>query len=71
MSKTKRKAFGRDDKGGIKLIRKANELVEARYKFDIWEIRMFAKTLSMIQAYDEDFKEYQISERNVFQRGDK
>ena len=23
----------------VKLVRKANELVEARYKFDIWETR--------------------------------
>ena len=67
MVKAKRKKFSQDEVGNIKLIRKANELVEARYKFDIWEIRMFAKTLSMIQPYDEDFKEYQISVGDMIQ----
>lgn len=42
------------------LIRKANELVEARYKFDIWETRLFLKMLTMIRADDKDFYEYKI-----------
>jgi hypothetical protein len=44
----------------IRLIRKSNKLVEARYKFDIWETRVFVKMLTMIQADDQDFYEYRI-----------
>ena len=44
----------------FKLIRKANELVEARYKFDIWETRLFAKMLTMIKPGDRDFQNYEI-----------
>jgi plasmid replication initiation protein len=41
-------------------IRKSNDLVEARYRFDIWETRIFTKMLSMINHSDEDFFEYKI-----------
>ncbi len=44
----------------VKLIRKSNELVEARYKFDIWEVRVFAKALTLIKQSDVDFKTYDI-----------
>lgn len=44
----------------VKLVRKANELVEARYKFDIWETRVFAKMLTMVKPGDEDFQLYDI-----------
>ncbi len=44
----------------IKLIRKSNELVEARYRFDIWETRVFAKMLTMIRHDDRDFQLYDI-----------
>ncbi len=44
----------------VKLIRKSNELVEARYKFDIWEVRVFAKALTLIKPSDVDFKTYNI-----------
>lgn len=44
----------------VKFIKKSNDLVEARYKFDIWETRIFTKTLTMIKQNDEDFKEYTI-----------
>lgn len=47
-------------KNVIKLIRKSNELVEARYKFDIWETRVFTKMLTMVQRSDSDFQEYRI-----------
>jgi plasmid replication initiation protein len=43
-----------------KLIKKANELVESRYKFDIWETRVFAKMITLINKDDEDFKTYRI-----------
>jgi len=44
----------------VKLIRKSNNLVEAKYKFDIWETRVFTKMISMIRPEDEDFKDYRI-----------
>lgn len=46
--------------GVVKLVRKANELVEARYKFDIWETRVFAKMLTMVKPGDADFQLYNI-----------
>jgi len=53
------------DKGMVKLIRKSNDLVEARYKFDIWETRLFTKMLTMIRKDDEDFKDYKIYLKEV------
>ena len=50
----------KSSKNVIKLIRKSNELVEARYKFDIWETRVFTKMLTMVQRHDSDFQEYRI-----------
>lgn len=47
-------------KDSNKLIKKANELVESRYKFDIWETRVFAKMITLIHKDDEDFKTYRI-----------
>ena len=45
---------------GITLIKKSNELIEARYKFDIWETRMFLSVLAQIHREDSDFKTYRI-----------
>ncbi len=53
------------EKNVIKLIRKSNELVEARYKFDIWETRVFTKMLTMVRRDDKDFKNYRIYLRDV------
>ena len=44
----------------IKVIRKANELVEARYRFDLWEMRVFAKMLMSIRSEDKDLHRYNI-----------
>jgi plasmid replication initiation protein len=44
----------------ITLVRKANELVEARYKFDIWEMRIFLEMLAKIRSEDSDFMDYKI-----------
>lgn len=49
----------------IKLVRKSNELVEARYKFDIWETRIFTKMLTMIHKDDNDFQNYRIYLKDV------
>ena len=54
----KKKEF--TDTSQIKIIRKANELVEARYRFDIWEMRVFAKMLMSIKGSDKDLHKYHI-----------
>lgn len=42
------------------LVVKSNSLVEARYKFTIWELRVFAKMVTMIKKNDKEFKKYKI-----------
>ena len=54
----------------IKLIRKANEFVEARYKFDIWETRVFAYMLTLIRYNDTDFTEYEINVGDIVKEFD-
>ncbi len=51
--------------GEVRLIRKANELVEARYRYDIWETRMFAHVVSLVRSDDRDFQEYKVFLRDV------
>ncbi len=53
------------EKRTIRLIRKSNDLVEGRYRFDIWEMRIFTKMLTMIKHDDQDFKEYRIYLKDV------
>jgi plasmid replication initiation protein len=53
------------NRGDVRLIRKANELVEARYRYDIWETRIFAQMLSMVKYEDTDFQEYKIHLNDV------
>jgi plasmid replication initiation protein len=50
---------------GIKLIKKSNDLIEARYRFDIWESRVFTSVLSEIDQSDEDFRVYRIYLRDI------
>ena len=50
---------------GIVLIKKANNLVESRYKFDIWETRFFLSVLSQIRRDDTDFQVYRIWYKDV------
>lgn len=50
---------------GTYLVREANELVEASYKFDVWEDRIFLLILSQIKFNDADFKEYKIFVRDL------
>lgn len=54
----------------IKLIRKANEFVEARYKFDIWETRVFAYMLTLIKYTDKEFAEYKINVGDIVKEFD-
>ena len=51
----------------IKLIVKSNELVEAKYMFDIWETRFFHALVSMINKNDEDDKTYRVWFKDVKQ----
>ena len=50
---------------GITLIKKSNNLVESRYKFDIWETRFFLSILAQIQKEHIDFKTYRIRYKDV------
>ena len=49
----------------VKLIRKSNDLVEAKYRFDIWETRLFTKMLTLVRPDDEDFANYRIFLKEV------
>jgi plasmid replication initiation protein len=49
----------------ITLIKKSNDLIEARYMFDIWETRVFLSVLSQIHMDDMDFKTYRIRYKDV------
>lgn len=44
----------------VRFVKKSNDLVEARYKFDIWETRLFTRMLMMIERDDKDFHEYRV-----------
>lgn len=50
---------------GITLIKKANNLIESRYKFDIWETRFFLSVLSQIRREDDKFHVYRIRYKDV------
>lgn len=50
---------------GITLIKKANNLIESRYKFDIWETRVFLSVLSQIRREDDKFHVYRIRYKEV------
>lgn len=62
---SRRIAKKKDERNVIKLVRKSNELVEARYKFDIWETRVFTKMLTMVRKSDQDFQTYRIYLKDV------
>ena len=59
MGKRKRKS------GGIVVIKKANQLIESRYRFDIWETRFFLSILSQIRRDDDDFQVYRVWYKDV------
>ena len=43
-----------------KIIRKSNDLVEAQYGLNLWEMRVFIKMLSLLNKDDTDFQQYTI-----------
>jgi plasmid replication initiation protein len=50
---------------GIVLIKKSNNLVESKYKFDIWETRFFLSVLAQIRREDTDFQVYRIRYKDI------
>ena len=61
MAKSRQKQKGRKRRGStIKLVVKSNELVEARYMFDVWETRFFHSLIANIHKDDEDDKIYRL-----------
>ncbi len=50
---------------GIVLIKKANNLIESRYKFDIWETRVFLSVLAQIRRDDKELEVYRIHYKDV------
>lgn len=50
---------------GIVLIRKSNDLIESRFKFDVWEMRIFLMLIAQIKREDDDFNIYRIWYRDV------
>lgn len=60
MAKDKKKAHK-----GIVLIKKSNNLVESKYKFDIWETRFFLSVLAQIRREDTDLHVYRIRYKDI------
>jgi plasmid replication initiation protein len=61
MAKSKKKQKGKKGRGTtIKLVVKSNELVEARYMFDVWETRFFHSLIASIKKDDDDEKIYRL-----------
>jgi plasmid replication initiation protein len=60
MAKSKKKS-----NKGIILIKKSNNLVESKYKFDIWETRFFLSVLAQIRREDTDAQVYRIRYKDI------
>lgn len=61
MANSKKRQKGKKGRGTtIKLVVKSNELVEARYMFDVWETRFFHSLIADIHKDDEDDKVYRL-----------
>lgn len=60
MAKSKKKS-----NKGIVLIKKSNNLVESKYKFDIWETRFFLSVLAQIRREDTDAQVYRIRYKDI------
>lgn len=53
--------------GQKNLVIKSNQIIEARYNFDLWELRVFAKMVTMIEPNDVEFKKYKISIKELME----
>ena len=49
----------------VSLVRKSNNLIDARYNFDVWEMRLFLVLISNIHRDDTDFGFYRIHYKDV------
>ena len=65
MKATKKKPVLKNKTKGIALIKKSNNLIESRYNFDIWEMRIFLMLLAQIRREDDDFQIYRITYQDV------
>lgn len=52
-------------KNRMTLIKKSNDLIEARYMFDVWETRFFLAVLSQIHRDDKEFHVYRIRFKDI------
>ena len=68
MAKKKKLTPEQKRKKNIRLVVKANQLVEAKYMFDIWEMRIFLSLVASIMPSDEDDKTYRIWYKDVKQQ---
>jgi Initiator Replication protein len=50
---------------GIALVKKSNQLIEARYSFTVWEMRFFLSVIAQIHRDDDDFKVYRVWFRDI------
>ena len=57
--------MSKNDNNNIIIIGKANDLIEAKYKFNIWESRFFYSVLAQIQTQDAGPKKYRIYYRDI------
>lgn len=64
-SRNMKKGIKTKNNKGITLIRKSNDLIEARYKFDVWETRFFLSVLAQIRKEDNDFSVYRIWYKDI------
>ena len=51
----------------IKLVKQANGLIEARYNFSIWEMRLFKTMISLIKPEDQEFKKTIVPIKEVLE----
>jgi plasmid replication initiation protein len=64
MAKITKKTKSSKNKG-IALIKKSNQLIEARYNFSVWEMRFFLSVIAQIHREDDDFKVYRVWFRDI------
>ena len=60
-----KKTTDRKNKKAVTLIKKSNDLIEARYKFDVWEMRIFLTLISHIRRDDNEFNVYRLWYRDI------
>jgi plasmid replication initiation protein len=64
MAKITKKTKSTKNKG-IALVKKSNQLIEARYNFSVWEMRFFLSVIAQIHRDDDDFKVYRVWFRDI------